>query len=485
MSLYIDLNGMFSTAFWNLYTISGENVGLGETRDPTDGTVYQITYNEGPGQPATADRLNTLVNTVFLAGNSTSDVPIVITAMNGGNDPYGNGAVITGNGATYVDSTGASPVIRVVYDVSQNCGTGIACFDTSGNPITAPNPVILYHELSHAYHYAINQVPFPQTACPGNTSDEPAAETDENVLRSQLGLCLRNVCNHGISYGPGNDCGGSSGIALGGPPVVPSTFPVLGGGPYPACALGNSAGVAGVNCFIVSATTGSSEAAEVKRLRQLGDRIAAESRLGAQLFHLTYREYYQFSPEIAAGLEQDVIARTAVLWIVVRPLLAWYALARTLALAHADQNAVSQATQEVLSACPRDLSGALIATLLEAIQAGKPLPADVPQRLLAFAHRFQEAARFRFASWAMLDPLVRVWTSTTRHVDLVDEVSQWLANAPVEALAPPSDTKLLDVELTMLAGAFDFKPAARKQIGERLAIAWPEAANALERHGFA
>ena len=97
----------------------------------------------------------------------------------------------------------------------------------------------------------------------------------------------------------------------------------------------------------------------------------------------------------------------AVLWIVVRPLLAWYSLAGTLVFEQADQNVVNQAVREVLSVCPRYLGGSSIATLLETIRSGEPLPADSPQLLLDFAPRIREAARLRFASWAILDPLVR------------------------------------------------------------------------------
>ena len=72
----------------------------------------------------------------------------------------------------------------------------------------------------------------------------------------------------------------------------------------------------------------------------------------------------------------------------------------------------------------------------------------------------------------------------TRHLDVVEEVAQWLATAPLEALVPPSDPELLDVELGCLAGFFQFKPTARRQIGKRLVVAWPNATAALERHGF-
>jgi hypothetical protein len=236
-------------------------------------------------------------------------------------------------------------------------------------------------------------------------------------------------------------------------------------------------------CFIVTATTGSTESAEVNNLRQLRDRVAGASGLSAQLIDVIYDEYYQFSPGIAAELEQAAFARQAVLWVVVRSLLAWYTLAGTLAFEQADQKAVNQAARDVLRVCPRYLSGS-IAALLETIRSGEPLPADAPQLLLDFAPRIRAAARFRYAAWAILDPLVRAWRSAARSLDVVEGVSQWLAIAPLEVLAPPSDPQLLDMELGILPGFFDFRPAARQQLGERLAGAWPDATAVLARHGF-
>src|SRR5262249_50104301 len=144
-------------------------------------------------------------------------------------------------------------VIHVVYDTSQDGGKGIAAFDKSGNAIQTPNAVILYHELSHAFHNAINQQPFPQTDCPGDMTDEPAAEIDENVMRTELGLCLRDVCNHGAEAGFGKACGGSA--TPGGPPLVDGSAPPQNDG-----------------CFIVTAVAGSSQAYEIQRLRAIRER---------------------------------------------------------------------------------------------------------------------------------------------------------------------------------------------------------------------
>ena len=59
------------------------------------------------------------------------------------------------------------------------CGQGIYAVDTNGNHIASPNPVILYHELSHAFRYAMGQL---------KSNEEESAATDENDMRSQLAL---------------------------------------------------------------------------------------------------------------------------------------------------------------------------------------------------------------------------------------------------------------------------------------------------------
>jgi hypothetical protein len=89
-----------------------------------------------------------------------------------------------------------------------------------------------------------------------------------------------------------------------------------------------------------------------------------------------------------------------------------------------------------------------------------------------------------YASWAILDPLVRVWTLEAGKGDLVHEVSQWLAAAPLETLKRPANVAELEDQLEILATFYDFEPAARRQAGPRLAAAWPEVVDALQRYGF-
>lgn len=604
MSLFIDQSGVPDGVFSDLFTISGSDLGLGDNPVAGDPTVNQVTYLETAGQPATADRLDNLVNGTPHGGEPAvpATPPIVATALQGGIDPH-SGLDVTGNGFTYVDSTSGSAIIRVVYDVSDCNGQGIQVFDSGGNLISETRPVILYHELSHAFHQAIGQIPFPQTACPGNTTDEPAAEIDENVMRAELGLTARDPCNHGgqCGGGPTNSC--FSGDTLitcadgeektirairegdfvlgrdgranrvvgierpflgnrklfslnGSAPFVTAEHPIMTRTGWKAidpaataaenpllivgrlavrdrllkltgCAI--TAGVAGPDaiepefesmsltsltahyadpktplynlflegdhtyfangflvhnkCFIVSAATGSPESEEIIQLRLLRDRVEARSQLCGQLIDAIYREYFQFSPSIAFALEEDEIARKAVLWIVVRPLLAWYTLAGTLAFEQDNPQRVKKALQGVTKACPRYLRGSSIVASLDAILSNEPLGADTSPRLLAFVPKLRKAARSRFAVWAILDALRRVW-ATRKSVDLREQVAQWLADAPLDILTPPTNPERLESELQVLAKIFDFKPAARQQIGERLALAWPEAIGALKRSGL-
>ncbi len=417
MSLFLETAGLSDIAFANLFTISGQDGGLGS--NTVGGGLDQVTYTLTAGQPATATQLNTLVNTNF-------GVPIVITALNGGTDPH-TGQNVTGNGFTFTDTSSGSPVIRVVYDVSQCCGAGLAAFDTGHNHITSPNPVILYHELSHALRRANGTT---------QTNDEIPAETDENVMRGVLGLCLRDVNNHDADCAGGNNCGGSDG----------------GIGLPPSAGCGSSGGD---GCFVVTAATGSAQSIEIVRLRRLRDEIATTSGMAAQLIDAIYREYYQFSPGFAARIRESAVARRLVLAIVVEPLLAWYTLAATLALRRSDRRAVAESTDAIRAACGSRAGKLLVATL---------------RRLLR-----RRLARVPLAAWAIADPLARVWAHANTSADLHQQVAQWLTSAPLDRMTPPRCGPALERELGVLFAFCAFNPAACADLKARATALWPAA----------
>ena len=233
-------------------------------------------------------------------------------------------------------------------------------------------------------------------------------------------------------------------------------------------------------CFIVSAATGSSASAEVVSLRLLRDRVCAASRIGAALVDAVYDEYRLFSPGIADGLQQDEFARRVALEVVVRPLLAWYACAGTLGLGDPDEEAACAAAQDVADACERHEAGVALLGLLDAVRAQVTLPPEAPAGVVELASRL---ADFPFAAWAILDPLVRAWRSTIDHLDVVDEVAEWLVTAPFEALDQPVSTDALGAELAVLDDFLAFRPSMRDQLGDRLQAAWPDAGHALNKAG--
>jgi hypothetical protein len=239
-----------------------------------------------------------------------------------------------------------------------------------------------------------------------------------------------------------------------------------------------------IPCFIVTAATGTAQSAEVQALRALRGHVVKRSAVAAALIDTIYAEYWQFSPSIAHELNQDEFARQAVLSTVVRPLVAWYTLAGTLAFEPCDRKAIKKAAQDASKACPVFVGGSTVTAVLKAIRTGEEVGVSLPQVVQSFLPKIREAARLPFASWAIFDPLERVWKCAANHSDIVDEVAQWLANAPLESLPSPSTPRELEVELGALADFFNFRPAARHKLGKRLVAAWPDAADALKRHDF-
>jgi len=237
-------------------------------------------------------------------------------------------------------------------------------------------------------------------------------------------------------------------------------------------------------CFIVSASTGSPQSGEVLQLRALRERVAAGSTLAAGLIEAIYVEYARFSPSIAAQIDKAAPARQAVLWVVVRPLLAWYALAGVLAFEHLDRKAVSRAARALAGSCPRLLGKRTVTGLLDTLRKGQALPPDAPALLRGFAPQIALAATLPFAAWAILDALALAWNAGAHQRDAQEAVARWLAAAPLEALPLPQDGARLEHDLAALARLFDFSPAARESLGQRLSATRPDAAPALARHGF-
>lgn len=421
----------------DLFVITSQDFGLGEVETKVPG-IMELTYAESTGTPP-AELLNELVNDP--QQNLLYDT--VISALPSDYDPYQLLQVVVGE--TYFEPTNGGQVIRVVYDASECNGAGMWCVGQGGPPsyIAASRAIVLFHELAHAIAAATNGV---------GCTEKEAIEA-ENVLRAELHLPLRDELDDAAGCDP--------------PPSGPPQPP------------GKSDG----DCLIVTATAQKRDAGEVLRLKHVRDRLVRASYLAAQLHDAVYRDYYQFSPRIAAELHRDSGLREDTLHLVVRPLISWFVLAEALALAPGDAGAARLAAERAHRCCKDGVDAAAMAAGLTAIQAGRAPPPGGPPVLRYLATQAPEVAELRFASWAFLEPLVSIWVAASSNWDPCAQVRAWLAAAPLEALDAPA-AEALDAELFLLASGPVSRSSERHELGRRLLSAWPDARAALMRHGF-
>ena len=232
----------------------------------------------------------------------------------------------------------------------------------------------------------------------------------------------------------------------------------------------------GGGCFIVTATTGSATSDEVMALRALREEIRGRSRIAGRLIDAIYDDYARFSPPIAQALVASAAERQAVLTHVVRPLFAWYRLAAALALHPDDAGAHRQAMAALTEARP-GRGDRLVLGLLIGLRAGVA-PPFVPRLLRDLAPRIPD---YRFAGWAILDPLIRIRRGAGRPCDVPAEIADWLAAVPLDLLPPPCAACGLVADLEAIADFLAFAPERRAGLGDRLRAAWPEAGAALAR----
>ncbi|GAA5191170.1 hypothetical protein GCM10023322_47920 [Rugosimonospora acidiphila] len=409
MTLFIDQTGDPDLVLSDVFTICGADFGLGDETVPTDSSVIQLTYAETAGQGPTADRLDQLVNTDFdmpaqpdFGIPATDDVRIVVTGLPAGVlDPH-SGTDLTGNGMSYVDTTSSPAVIRAVYDLSQCNGAGIWVVDDDGNHIVDPNPVILYHELSHSLHAATGTL---------QANDEPAAETDENVMRDRLGITHRDINSHDGGCGiTGGDDGG---------------------------------------CLVVTAAYGSSYSGAVDRLRRVRDGVLRADAGGREFFDALHREYYRFSPQLAAAMRADGRLRAEVRDLVVAPLLEMVELAycrvtgaRALASTGESfaQLAVGRVRAAAHTASARGLDASGLGGALGAVADGGSPPLGPP--LVRRLGRWLDAVGvpLPLTRWAIVAPVAAYWRCVATALEprsdseietaVAAELRAWLAHGP-------------------------------------------------------
>jgi hypothetical protein len=395
VAVYIDTFGSPDQVFADFSSLIAGAGTLGEVNVPGYTDLYQLTY-DAPGADAVCQRIKALVD--HTANVVVSGVPSSFIV---------NGTSITQSAGVTMDGTTSAgeQVTRVIYDVGLCNGSGYWVDGQSGSHISLPRAILLYHELSHAWHA------FNGTVSSDTAAEEQAAESDENVARSKFGEPLRLTTSHS------GGCG------------APST----------------STGTWQIDCFIVTATTGSPSAPTVDAFRLVRDAALRTLPGGHQLFEDLYREYYTYSPRIARLLSQAPEHRDAYREAIVDPLLETYGVLLDALRAWPDVAAVD----------------AVFTRAYDELSVAGPLPPDAPGAPYVDALRLGSPAAdllgaamigdpgLPLTDWAIIRPL-RVYWKVRRRERLEPSTLRGWAIAWLAEQLPVSST--LDSAHSAVAG---------------------------------
>ena len=413
-------------------------------------TTVPVAYAQTETGP-TPDRVNALVNNVGFAA------PPHIVAF-GVDDSFvlSDGTPLKGNGVAIPVGESGNPFtahVATFYDVTLCGGQGVWVDKEGGGTTQESTDVILYHELSHCFHFVTG------TTAPTSAQEEVNAETDENDMRDVLGYAHRDAQSHN---------GG------------------CGGGPAPSC------------CIVASLATGSPYSREVNRFRRYRESTLRGSDVGDDFFQCLFHGYYAFSPEVVR-----LLGRTPELGRVVRdryvvPLLAAsellieYANGRGKGLSAVVRRQIdrpdtsSQLTRQSLEVLARDLRLATSALPVQQLHetwvgddhAGSGLAPAVRE----LVDRVARARDDELLRWALIDNIA-IWASAVLMVHegkrdhVVDaavaaRIAEWLGRMPITSIWHSFSRLKAEEELTSL-DQFHFDPRARIAFADRLATAVP------------
>lgn len=436
----------------DLAIITNGDTGLG--LNAPVGNIQQVTYaRTDPGIPPT--RLATLVNTNF--GVNPQNVDIVILpvlanfTLNDGTSILAVGGIAlppTGSGLPGANLNNTNRCLAI-YDTTQNNGSGY-CTARNGTggtlDLPTPNPVILYHELSHAFRTVTNASLALTQACNPSSPEENAAITDENDLRNQIAAATGAAPE---LRDPGIHCG-------------------------TVCAGGGAS-----CCIIASVASGSPLSEEVGALRAVRDGLLRKTEIGFAFFQSLFRDYYGFSPQVCALMARQPILRPLVLDGFVRPLVRILRLIERHAVHGQGQDAAALGESFAAEHIDRAAAAGCLEMLdraslvIEGDKAGLTEPQQELARLLS-----DRALSSRHVAWALVEP-VGVYRSALRAyhggcgavplgVQLQQAIATWAARMPLDdAWASLSAAELRD-ELGLLERTLLRAPETRTSFRDRL-----------------
>lgn len=424
----------------NLITIANADspdiadTGLGE--GATVGDLIPVTYTR-TDTAAPAVRLDTLINTNFNVNPGNADIVIVGA---GKNFVLIDGTPICGNGVTIAPQSPDNPSksIYVIYDTSNCNGHGITVPQLGGGPeVATPNPVVLYHELSHAFRRATNTT---------QTDDEVPAINDENVLRPLLGLGLRdpNPPHTGTCTG----CAGAPGT--------------------------------GSCCVVASVATGSPYSNEVNALRAVRDSVLRPSEVGFDFFQHLHYDYYGFSPEVCRLMARSPDLVERIRTCVVAPLIECLTLIQRYAIEGVDDLTLGTELQCSLTASPLTTRSPLeIDLILTGLQRLRDPREPLPEMFADLTEIVDDVVRSsEFVAWALFEPIEmyarawRLWSDGASPQSLGNHLTRtfddWVTRLPLTPVWQSLSLYALAEELDFLQRVALPTARCRQAIGRRL-----------------
>lgn len=418
-------------------------------------TTEQVTYNGSTAGP-TQTRLNDLVNNVTY----TSPPNIVIFAYNQ-IFVFSDGTQIDLGGLALQapDPFGLSPLtsnVATFYDQSLCNGAGVTVDAPGGGTSQTTASVILYHELSHCFHFVTG------TTAATSAVEELNATVDENDQRAVAGVGLRDINSRNAS------CGGGT-----------------------------------VNCCIVATlATESAFSGEIHNFRRLREQVLRKGAVGDDFFENFFYHYYAFSPEVTRLMGREENLRRLVKDKFVLPLLAgvelliYYAENKGLNLA---QFLRAQSVREGLEEIHSKKFLQELATYLsitrgnnkEAISlalAGKGREFSGFRKLLKYVNR--ETIKNEFINWSIIDVLdVWVISALLLHSGKSDEeitmeiyslLSGWIGYMPITSIWEEFSRLQTENELNQLE-QFIFDDKSKEIFAGRLVEKHPNYSTTIRR----
>jgi hypothetical protein len=448
----------------DLFAISNSDgkIGQGPIGVPAD--LIPVTYGTPPDQTGTCPtRLQLLVNTKF------TDVPadpidIIILATDNGFTLVDGTLLSNFGGLTMApaqkDSTGTriNPTnsVLVVYDTSQGGGTGYcAKGQVSGKyDLQSPNPVILYHELSHALRTATKASLSTTASGCAASPEEAAAETDENDMRDQLGIPHRDTTDHCVQ-------------------------PCTGGST--------------VNCCIIASVATGSYSAELNQLRQVRDGFLRKSDTGFDFFERLHHDYYAFSPQVVTMMGNNPVLVDRIRSLFVKPLTDSLQLIYDYLVCSAGTSQLGRsfltgvAESETLSHLT-DTDIAVATRLLGRPQLGAAPADDTETDGAGLLDLLDLLSRTAFESeyvvWALIGPIDMYLQALSDRLDrlagdeigarFADRVDEWASRMPITPLWSTMSGYAIGLELDFLKETILSAAESRSVFARRLLERFPD-----------